>query len=270
MKVSQGCAQARDGISLGYTLHGDARASRRAVLVHSLAMDRHFWDPLAERLGRDAAVLSLDCRGHGASGAGSGEYSVALFADDLAALMDHVGWDRALVAGASMGGCVSLAFGQRYPARVAGLGLIDTTAWYGEQAPQQWEERARKALDGGLQALVEFQVTRWFSEAFRAAHPEVVSASVAVFLRNDPRAYAASCRMLGAADLRPALGSIRVPAAVLVGEEDYATPITMAQMLHRSIGGSTLTVLKNARHLTPLERPDEIAAELNRLFDKAT
>jgi 3-oxoadipate enol-lactonase len=270
MKVSQGFAQTRDGVPIGYTLHGDARASRRAVLVHSLAMDRRFWDPVAERLGGDAAALTFDCRGHGASGLGAGEYSVALFADDLAALMDHVGWDRALVAGASMGGCVSLAFAQRYPARVAALGLIDTTAWYGEQAREQWEERARKALDGGLTALVDFQVTRWFSDAFRAAHPEAVSASVAVFLRNDPRAYAATCRMLGAADLRPALASIRVPAAVVVGEEDYATPVTMAEMLHRSIGGSTLTVLKNARHLTPLERPDEIAAELNRLFDKTT
>lgn len=269
MKVSQGFAQARDGNPIGYTLHGDARAPRRAVLVHSLAMDRQFWDPLAERLGRDAAVLSFDCRGHGASGAGAAEYSVALFADDLAALMDHVGWDRALVAGASMGGCVSLAFAQAYPARVAGLGLIDTTAWYGEQAPQQWEERARKALDGGLQALVEFQVTRWFSDAFRAAHPEVVSAAVEVFLRNDPRAYAASCRMLGAADLRPALASIRVPTAVLVGEEDYATPISMAEALQRDIEGSTLTVLKNARHLTPLERPGEVAAALARLLERA-
>ena len=269
MKVLQGFAPARDGVSLGYTLHGDASASRRAVLVHSLAMDRHFWDPVAAKLAADAAVLTYDCRGHGTSAVGSAAYSVELFADDLAGLLDHLGWDRALVAGASMGGCVSLAFAQRHPGRVAALGLVDTTAWYGEDAPRQWDERARKALEGGLQSLVDFQVTRWFGDAFRAAHPQAVSAAVAVFLRNDSRAYAATCRMLGAADLRPALASIRVPSAVIVGEEDYATPPAMAEVLHRNIEGSTLTVLKKARHLTPLERPGEIAAELDALLDRS-
>jgi 3-oxoadipate enol-lactonase len=59
---------------------------------------------------------------------------------------------------------------------------------------------------------------------------------------------------------------LRVPTAVLVGEEDYATPLAMAEALHKGIAGSTLTVLKGARHLTPLERPDEVAAELRRLL----
>jgi 3-oxoadipate enol-lactonase len=72
--------------------------------------------------------------------------------------------------------------------------------------------------------------------------------------------------MLGAADLRAALAAIRVPTAVMVGEEDYATPVSMAEALHRNIEGSTLTVLKNARHLTPLERPAEITAELEKLL----
>ena len=267
MKVSQGFARVRDGTPIGYSVHGDRAASRAAVLVHSLAMDRHFWDPIATRLAAEGAVLAYDCRGHGASGAGGRSYSVAQFADDLADLMSELRWEKALVAGASMGGCVALAFAERYPQRTAALALIDTTAWYGEDAPAQWEERARKALEGGLPSLVDFQVTRWFSDAFRAARPQLVAAAVAVFLRNDPQSYAASCRMLGAADLRHALRAIRVPTAVLVGEEDYATPVGMAQALHHGIERSTLAVLKNARHLTPLEKPDEIAAELRKLLN---
>lgn len=270
MKVSQGFARVRDGTPIGYSVHGDPAASRAAVLVHSLAMDRHFWDPVAARLASGARVLAYDCRGHGASGAGGKSYSVAQFADDLADLMTELRWEKALVAGASMGGCVALAFAGRHPQRTAALGLIDTTAWYGASAPAQWEERARKALEGGLASLVDFQVTRWFSDAFRAAQPKLVAEAVAVFLRNDPQLYAASCRMLGAADLRRALGAIRVPTAVLVGEEDYATPLGMAQALHDGIHGSTLAVLKNARHLTPLEKPDEIAAELGKLLKMKT
>jgi len=71
--------------------------------------------------------------------------------------------------------------------------------------------------------------------------------------------------MLGACDLREALPTIRMPTTVIVGEEDYATPVKMAQELHAGIAGSTLTVLKGARHLTPIERPQEIAAELLRI-----
>ena len=266
MKVSQGFARVRDGTPIGYSVHGDPAAFPAAILVHSLAMDRHFWDPVASRLFPQAAVLTYDCRGHGDSGAGARPYSVAQFADDLADLMTELRWEKALVAGASMGGCVALAFAERHPQRTAALGLIDTTAWYGAGAAAQWEERARKALEGGLDSLVDFQVTRWFSDAFRASQPQAVAAAVAAFLRNDPQSYAASCRMLGAADLRRALGAVRVPTAVVVGEEDYATPVGMAQALHDGIHGSTLAVLRNARHLTPLEKPDEIAAELRNLL----
>ena len=247
-----------------FSLVGNAASPRRAALIHSLAMDRDFWRPVAERL--DAAVLLYDCTGHGRSAKPAGPYSVEGFADDLAQLLDHVGWRRALVAGASMGGCVALAFAARHPQKLAALGLVDTTAWYGPDAPRQWEERAQKAIDGGLQALVDFQVTRWFSEAFRASQPQVVQKSVATFLANDVQAYAATCRMLGAADLRRSLAGIAVPSAVLVGEEDYATPVAMAQYLHEHIAGSVLSVLKKARHLTPLEKPDEVAFELGKLL----
>lgn len=251
---------------LEYSLHGDRASPRRIALVHSLAMDRAFWDPVIERLAGQAAILAYDCRGHGASDKPAGPYTLDAFADDLSQLLDRAGWARAAVAGASMGGCVALAFAARHPKRTAALGLVDTTAWYGPQAPAQWEERAGKALRSGLQGLVDFQTTRWFGDAFRARNPAVVARCVEVFLRNDVQAYAATCRMLGAMDLRAALSAIRVPTAVVVGEEDYATPVAMAQELHQSIPGSTLTVLKDARHLTPLEQPDQVAAELDKLI----
>jgi 3-oxoadipate enol-lactonase len=246
-----------------YTLVGDIRSPRRAALIHSLAMDREFWRPVAERM--DAAVLLYDCTGHGASPKLPGPYTVEGFADDLARLMAHLRWGSAMVAGASMGGCIALAFAQRHAQRLSALGLVDTTACYDN--PKAWEERAQKALSEGLEALVGFQVTRWFGEAFRSKQPGVVAQCVARFVSNDVGAYAEACRMLGAADLRGALQSIDVPTAILVGEEDYATPLAMAQELHRGIRGSTLTVLKGARHLTPLERPDEVAAVLRRLLE---
>jgi hypothetical protein len=85
---------------------------------------------------------------------------------------------------------------------------------------------------------------------------------VAERLNNDVQAYGETCRMLGVCDLRAVLPRLTMPAAIVVGEEDYATPVDMAR-----IAGSTLTAVKGARHLTPLEVPDRIAAELRRLLE---
>jgi len=82
-------AATRDGTRLAYALSGTGKDG--AVLVHSLAMDRAFWQPVAARLSRQMPVLTYDCRGHGASGKPAGPYTVELFARDLADLLDHVG-----------------------------------------------------------------------------------------------------------------------------------------------------------------------------------
>jgi 3-oxoadipate enol-lactonase len=261
--TTDGQAQTRDGTPIAYTLVDSSADAPRIALVHSLAMDRSFWRLVAERLAGTASLLMLDCRGHGASGKPAGPYTVELFADDLADLLDHVGWRASAVAGASMGGCVSLACAARYPQRTLALGLIDTTACY--DAMPAWIDRGNKAKQEGLASLISFQVTRWFGEAFRTAHKEAVQECVDVFLRNDVAAYAETCHMLGACDLRQVLSGIHTPTAVIVGEEDYATPVEMAQQLHEGIEDSTLTVLEGARHLTPLEQPERIAAELLRI-----
>jgi 3-oxoadipate enol-lactonase len=256
---------ASDGAALAYRLSGSS--PKRVALVHSLAMNHSFWDPVVAVLAEKATVLTWDCRGHGASGKPRGPYTVGQFADDLAAIFTAIGWTKAVVAGASMGGCVSLAFAGRHSGMVAGLGLFDTTAYYGSDAPQQWAERAEKAATGGLQSLVAFQQTRWFGDAFRAANPDILANSTAVFLNNDIAAYVATCHMLGAVDLRDVLPTIAVPTRIVVGEEDYATPPAMAEMLHAGIVHSTYRVIKAGGHLTPLEQPATVAGEISQLME---
>ena len=254
---------ASDGAQIAYRLYGARHASRRFVLVHSLAMTHAYWTPVAERLAMaGVCAVALDCRGHGRSSKPTGPYAIERFADDLGDLLDHLGWDKAFAGGSSMGGSVTLAFAARHPQRVSGLALIDTTAWYGEGAPKAWAERAGTAVEKGLSALIDFQLTRWFGEEFRAAHPDVVRSCVDTFLANDVAAYAATCGMLGSFDVRAELPKFRMPTRVVVGEEDYATPPAMAEVLRDSIPGATYRVLPKARHLTPLERPDDIAAEI--------
>src|SRR5258708_40378428 len=115
MPSSEGEARARDGTRIAYTLYAHPAAG--LVLVHSLAMDRSFWRPVAERLAINASVLIHDCRGHGRSDKPKGAVTVERHADDLVDLIDHLGWRTAAVAGASMGGCIALAFARRPPER---------------------------------------------------------------------------------------------------------------------------------------------------------
>ncbi|MDX9861310.1 MAG: alpha/beta fold hydrolase [Rhodospirillales bacterium] len=259
-----------DGAVLPYEIRGgDDASGRRIVLIHSLAMNMAFWQPVAERLAAGAEVLTYDCRGHGRASKASGPYTVELFADDLAALLDSLSWETALIAGASMGGSVALAFAARHSARTRALGLIDTTAWYGDDAPAAWEGRAQRALKDGLGSLLDFQTTRWFSDGFRATCPEVVDEAVSAFLANDLQAYVESCRMLGALDVRRALPTLRMPVRIVVGEEDYGTPPSASEAMRSAIPGATMRVISGARHLTPLEVPGEVAAELEVLADAA-
>jgi 3-oxoadipate enol-lactonase len=146
----------------------------RLVLIHSLALDRSVWDGVVTQLNDEAEILTFDCRGHGKSPRTPGPYTTELFARDLAELLDHLGWDRAVVAGCSMGGNVAQTFAAQHSERVSALGLIDTTAWYGAEAAAKFKERADLARTDGLRSMIGFQLTRWFSDAFRAGHPEVL------------------------------------------------------------------------------------------------
>jgi 3-oxoadipate enol-lactonase len=241
----------------------------RLALVHSLALDRSIWDGVVDRLGKQAEIVTCDCRGHGRSDRRAMAFSVELFADDLARLLDHLGWDRASIAGCSMGGCVAQAFAARHPARAERLALIDTTAWYGADAKSRWSDRAATARRDGLAGLVDFQVSRWFSDEFRASHPDEVSRAVEIFLANDIECYASTCLLLGDADVRSWLPSFTMPVAVIVGEDDQATPVVMARHLSESIRPSSMTILPRARHLTPVECPDDIAAAIRGLLRRA-
>lgn len=258
----------QDGHRIAYQATGKTDAhSPKIALIHSLAMDHTFWEPVAERLSSRAGIVAIDARGHGRSDKPPGPYDAPAMAQDLVAVLDTLAWDKVLVAGASMGGCIALQFAGSHPERCAGLGLIDTTAWYGDTAPRDWAARAQRARTEGLQALIEFQKSRWFSDDFLKQRPEVVDRCIEIFLRNDVDAFAATCHMLGQFDGRPLLPRIGVPTAVVVGEQDYAAPVAMAQALHEGIAGSSMTVLPDARHLTPLETPDVIANTLLGLLE---
>lgn len=256
--------QTTDGVWIGYSRQPSPFAGAPQVaLVHSLALDRSVWDGVVHRAAEHAEIVTYDCRGHGRSSRDATQpFTVELFARDLLQLLDHVGWESAAVGGCSMGGCIAMALAGAAPARASSLLLIDTTAWYGPDAPQQFRARAEAARAKGMAGLVDFQISRWFSATFPERHPDLVEKYTRTFIASDFECYARSCALLGDADLRPYLAVCRMPVSILVGEDDQATPLSMAKALHEAIPHSTLDVIEGARHLTPIECPDRVADAL--------
>src|SRR5688572_30152015 len=171
-----------DGIHINYEVSGDGRA---IVFAHSLGMDRTLWQA-QERHFRDRyRVLTFDARGHGASDKPPGPYSVERFGEDFYGVLRAAGVERAIVVGLSMGGMAAQALAIAHPEAVEALVLADTTCWYGETAMADWEPRAKAAEEKGLASLLDFQLTRWFSDRTRAEQPDIVEHARRVFLAND-------------------------------------------------------------------------------------
>jgi len=244
------------------TVHAEVTGSGEPlVLMHSLAMDGRMWQPLMGRLSSQFRCWALDARGHGQTSWNGEPFSVADLAEDLRATLDVLELERPHILGLSMGGSVALTFAGRYPHRVGALVLADTTAWYGDDAPRRWEQRAQAALTRPRADLLGFQVHRWFTEDFQRRQPGEVARVTDIFLACDSRVHAEACRALGSMDSRELLPSIRARTLVLTGEEDYATPPDMGRAIAAAVPGASFSLVRGARHLSLIEKPD-LAADI--------
>lgn len=236
------------------------------LFVHALAMDGSLWTEVADNLQTHAPLYALDCRGHGRSDKPPGPYTTELFANDLLAVLSHLQAAEVHLVGCSMGATVAVAFAGRYPSRLASLTVIDGTACYGVDVAQTWEIRGMRPSLEGFASMLDFQLSRWFSDRYAVSGAIGVTRATTVFLKNDAAAYLETCRMLGQADEREALARYKGPALVLVGSQDYATPISMAQEMAAIMPNSELKVLDGLKHFTPIEAPETIAQEIDDLL----
>ena len=232
------------------------------VLLHSLALDRSVWQDLIPHLTPRYEVIALDLPNHGASPSLPDATIESMGDAVVAGLQDHVD-GRPIVMGLSLGGCVAQAIAVNHPGFVRGLGLFDTTCWYGETAPQDWEDRAQKAATEGFDSLADFQLKRWFSPGFVEANPDIGERLMGVFRSNDIDGYIASCRAMGALDLRDRIGSIEAPTTIIVGADDPATSPPHSEAIRQRIDGAAMHVVPRCGHLSAAERPDVIARWLD-------
>ena len=243
-----------NGIEVYYELHGRDGAPW-LVLSHSLACSTRMWDPQIDAFKDRYRILAYDTRGHGQSMAPAGAYTLEMLADDLQALLGHLGIERTHFAGLSMGGMIGQTFALKHPGVFTSLVLADTTSRYPAEAAGVWAERIKTAETRGMQPLVQPTLERWFTEPFRKAHPEVVERVGALIASTPVAGYVGCSHAIPKINLTARLKEIKLPILVICGEQDGGTPPAMAREIHDNAPGSRLVLIPRAAHLSNLEQP---------------
>lgn len=247
-----------DGCRIHWRLDGPDGAPV-LLLSNSLGTDLDMWAPQMPALVKGFRVLRYDSRGHGASDAPPGPYSIELLGQDVLGLIDALGFDKVRFAGLSKGGMVGQWLGANAPERFSHLVLCNTAAEMSPPAP--WNARIALVKAQGMGAIVDGVVERWFTEAFRTAHPEAIAPIAAMLRATKVEGYTACCAAVRDMDQRALLSRISVPTLVIGGLHDPATPIAKSHELASGVAGAKLVEL-DAAHLSNVEQPGAFTAAL--------
>lgn len=248
----------RAGVRLHWRLDGgDDRPA--LVLLNSIGTDLHLWDAVLAHLLPTFRLLRIDTRGHGASDAPDGDYTLEMLAEDVVAVMDDADIGTAAMAGVSLGGMVAMQLALDHPGRVAAMALICTSPAMDKAA---WETRTAVVRSQGTAAIADMVIGRFLSRAFVAAHPEIVDSLRRSLVAQADGGYAGAAAAIRDMALAGRIGTIAVPTLVVTGQADISTPYAgHGEALVAGIPGARPLSLACA-HLPPIEAPAELAAAL--------
>ena len=229
------------------------------LLIHGLGSSTEDWEPQIGDFASHFRVITYDVRGHGRTDKPRARYSVRQFADDAAALLQHLKVGPAHVLGISMGGMIALQLAVDHPNTVKSLTIVNSGP---ELVLRTWRQRiaiySRFAIVRlmGMRKMGEMLATRLLPSP---AHAAARNTFIERWARNDPGAYLRALRALIGWSVAPRLGSIVAPTLVITADQDY-TPVPFKQEYTSKVPGARLVVVPDSRHLLPVERP----AEFNR------
>jgi 3-oxoadipate enol-lactonase len=242
-----------------YRLEGN---DGRPVLMfaHSLGVDHGQWDAQIPELLPHFQILRYDLRGHGASDAPRGEYSIARLGRDALALADALGIGQFAFCGLSLGGMIGQWLGANAAERVTRLALANTTARFADPAPM--EQRRQTVLREGMGAVADAVMGRFFTPEALASGLPAAATVRHTLLGTDPVGYAGCCAAVRDLDQIGLLRGIRAPTLVIGGTRDLSTPWAgNGEILAASIPGAK-TVLLASAHLSNVECHREFSAAL--------
>ena len=235
------------------------------VLSNSLGADLTMWEPQIAAFSQRFRVLRYDSRGHGATSATPGPYTIAQLARDVIDLLDGLAIPRVHFCGLSMGGMVGMWLGTHASERIDRLVLCNTSPKIG--TPDMWNARIDKVRAGGVEAVADAVLERWFTAAFRQRDPRTLARLRAIMVAIAAEGYCASCAAVRDMDQWDAIGAISRPTLVITGAHDASTPPAdgrrMAQVIPRAA-----SVELDAAHISNVEASAAFTAAVLDFLDR--
>jgi 3-oxoadipate enol-lactonase len=227
------------------------------VLLHPVGLDLTFLEPVAAELCRTFTVLSVDLRGHGRSPALPPAQSLDDYADDVHALLHARGFASAAVVGFSFGGMVAQHLALKYPQDVSALAICACPSTMKPENRVIAAERGAQAERGGMGAVLDATLDRWFTPEFRANGGS--DAARDRLLSDNVGAWAQAWRAMAAIDTSARLGAIRVPTLCVAGEFDKSSPPEIVAAIAQRISGARFALILGAPHMLFIEQPKAVA-----------
>ena len=244
-----------DGARLYWRLDG-AADKPALLLLNSIGTDMGLWDAVVPVLTPQFRVLRMDARGHGASDAPAGDYSLELLAGDALAAMDAAGIARAAVCGLSLGGMIAMTLALSAPERVSALVCACTSA---QMDTAVWRTRIETVRAQGIPAIADAALQRFFAPDFTLTHPDVVATTRTALLAMSADGYAGCAAAIRDMALIDRLPAITAPTLVISGAKDVSTPfVGHGEHIAAAIPGARTASLDTA-HLASLEAPAAFA-----------
>lgn len=245
--------------------HRDAGRGAPVVLLHAFPLSSAMWLAQRETLSAGHRMITPDLRGFGGSPLGADEPSLDHMADDVAALLDAKGIERAVLGGLSMGGYVAMAVQRRHASRIAALVLADTTAAGDSAGAAANRRRIAADLDADPKSSVLLdEVLPSLVGPTTMDRRALVYGRVKALVASAPAPAAAWAERAMAA--RPSsldvLASVRVPTLVVVGEEDKITPVGEAEAMTEAVSAAKLVRIPSCGHLSAVEAPETFSSAL--------
>jgi 3-oxoadipate enol-lactonase len=223
-------------------------------LFHSLLSDRASFDAIAPELAKSFRVIVPELPGFGRSQAVGG--GLPDIADRMAeAVRDAAAGEPAIVLGNGYGGFVALQMAIRHRGVASRFIFADCGAAFSESGREAFRNMAAASKAKGLAAITDVAMRRLFAPEFQAANPTLMADRRAAFLRTDEEVFRAACAQLAELDLRGELAKVTVPALVLVGEQDEATPPPMSHELAAGLPDARLRIIAGCAHVPQLQAP---------------
>ncbi|MCI2400260.1 3-oxoadipate enol-lactonase [Aliiroseovarius subalbicans] len=230
------------------------------VLAHALGANLRIWDGIMPHLPDGLRVIRMDMRGHGASPCPEGPYYMGDLVADAARLLDRLAVKDCVFVGLSIGGMIAQGLAAERLDLVRAMVLSNTAAKIG--TPAIWQDRIDAIRAGGIEAVVEPNMERWFSRASHRDQPEMIETARTRLRATPLEGYLGCCAAIAETDLYDSTARLTLPTLAIAGSEDGSTPADLVRETAGLIPGARFELMRGCAHMAPVEKPAEYAALL--------